>query len=520
MPAPQLPKSFTIRPFGDAWWDNAVTNFHRLIEGTEGVEVELEELGLTVTITNWSSFLKSFMRRVKGERDRIVFAKIPDKDGILRYKKKPHILLQYGKATGNRNVVKAALLDDDKMKGMVEGIFQGLAGDRYRCIVCGRRFGRGVEPLKQGTYPLVTKIRSLSGVRTRGSLKEYYSKNQVCPICSMIGVLEWVDDGMLFVGGLESATGRRALALLPIMRSLPELAAFKESYREQLDDKQMWSNVVVKVGERFVTPRGAWTLLLLFYERLFDEYARREDLEEDILSLCRRWCSEWLAITIPEGQVKNITATRLPVGSWPLQVMACLIQREKPVRIYTHLLDGLFVWEVKTGKVDWEATWSRAREDIARGFLTDDFHTFAGAFSMKRQTYVGLREEARQALDNLLLEWRCKKMGIGESGLASIKSAGNLIAEIAQNHAGALYKLERVRNVDEFWSALREIARRMISLDFSEAKVNPTSLDDVVQLVQQDWEKWQEVRDLLVIYSCVYYAVKTSKKAKESKGGA
>ena len=519
MTTPPLASSFTVRPYGDPWWDNAITNLHSIMKEARGVQVELNEKGLTVTITDWPSFLKSFISRLKGERDRVVFVRLPDKDGVLRYKKKPHILLQYGKASGGRNVVKAALLDDQQMKGYLEEAFSGLPGDRHRCVVCGRRFGRGVEPLKQGTYPLVTKIRSLSGVRTHGSLKEYYGKNQVCPVCSMIGVLEWTDRCMLFIGGLGDAMAKRSLAILPVMRSLPELASFKDSYRGMLDQNRRQSNIGVATGERFESPRGPWSLLLLFYEKLFDEYARRGDLIEDIMELPEKWCSEWLALSIPEGQVKNVTSAKLPVGSWPLQVMARLLQRgEGQVRPYTHLLMGLYARRVRTGRADWDATWGRVREGAAHGFLTDDLESFTEALSLQRQTYVALSSEAWRALDPLLLEWRCKKMGIGVDGLASIKSAGNLIAEIAQNHAGALYKLERVRNVDEFWSALREISRRMISLDFSEVKVNPTSLDDVVQLVQRDRDGWQEVRDLLVIYSCVYYAVKTASKQQKGKG--
>ena len=67
--------------------------------------------------------------------------------------------------------------------------------------MCGNVFNKGVKKLQQANYPFVTKIASLSGVRSYKdggilSLKEYYEN--LCPLCYLIGVLAWTDEAMVY----------------------------------------------------------------------------------------------------------------------------------------------------------------------------------------------------------------------------------------------------------------------------------------------------------------------------------
>lgn len=110
-------------------------------------------------------------------------------------------------------------------------------------------------------------------------------------------------------------------------------------------------------------------------------------------------------------------------------------------------------------------------------------------------------------------------MGIPKERLDAIKSVGNIIAKASRNNASLLYKMDRVRTVDEFWSVLREIARKLPGMEEKDLKmIRPTALDELIQLVkgvvENNKEGWREVRDLLIVYSSMYYAID-----RMSKGG-
>ena len=107
-------------------------------------------------------------------------------------------------------------------------------------------------------------------------------------------------------------------------------------------------------------------------------------------------------------------------------------------------------------------------------------------------------------------------MGIPKENLGTIKSVGNIIAKACKNNLSLLYKLDKVRNTAEFWSVLREISRKLIGLEEKDMKmVKVTALDDLINLVKEHEDLWKEIRDLLVIYSAMYYSIGSSKGGEE-----
>ena len=98
-------------------------------------------------------------------------------------------------------------------------------------------------------------------------------------------------------------------------------------------------------------------------------------------------------------------------------------------------------------------------------------------------------------------------MGISKESLGSIKGVGNIVAKVSKNNLSLLYKLDKTRSIEDFWSVLREVSRKLIGLDIKKAKVRPTSLDELIQLLKDNEAQWTEIRDLLVVYSSMYYAI-------------
>ncbi len=98
-------------------------------------------------------------------------------------------------------------------------------------------------------------------------------------------------------------------------------------------------------------------------------------------------------------------------------------------------------------------------------------------------------------------------MGIPKESLNSIKSVGNIIAKVSKNNLSILYKLDKTKKIEDFWSVLREVSRKLVGLDLEKAKVRPTALDELIQLIKEDETQWKEIRDLLIVYASMYYAI-------------
>lgn len=113
-------------------------------------------------------------------------------------------------------------------------------------------------------------------------------------------------------------------------------------------------------------------------------------------------------------------------------------------------------------------------------------------------------------------------MSVEKDKLDAVRNVGRIVAKISENNASPIYKLDKVRTINEFWSVLREISRKLPSLNEEKLKkIKPTALDEVIQLtkeiVERNKDGWREVRDLIVVYASMYYSL--DKLGKRSEGG-
>jgi hypothetical protein len=108
-------------------------------------------------------------------------------------------------------------------------------------------------------------------------------------------------------------------------------------------------------------------------------------------------------------------------------------------------------------------------------------------------------------------------MTIQKEYLKTIKEAGQAIAEVcADNKEYLIYKLNDAITPKRFWSTIREISVKMISLEDEDAKYNPIALGEIIEIVKEHEENWKELRDLLVSYACIYTSSVKQHKNNES----
>lgn len=373
------------------------------------------------------------------------------------------------------------------------------------CVLCGKTFSKPYKKMQQATYPFVTKIKSLSGIRTYKdgtfyAFKEYH--DNFCPTCYLIGILEWLDDRIIYRTFRRDKTYRtfprdKTFLFLPLFDNFEDLAEFKEEYEPLLNKSSRYSNIRVNIGEDKTeeTP-GKFSTLLCFYDKFL--------LDIEYVNIVG---SDWAIIEVPLGSVKNVKLRILNLMDSTLGVMREFILGNES-RIYTELIKEIyfFIDNPKGAPVDWDLT-SKIQEKLSESFLMDNFRWFARMLLPRKGGRVGYSKETRENLENLIYIWRLKQMGIPKESLNSIKGVGNIIAKVSKNNLSILYKLDKTKRIEDFWSVLREVSRKLVGLDLEKAKVRPTALDELIQLVKEDENQWKEIRDLLVVYSSMYYAI-------------
>jgi len=109
-------------------------------------------------------------------------------------------------------------------------------------------------------------------------------------------------------------------------------------------------------------------------------------------------------------------------------------------------------------------------------------------------------------------------MGLKEDEMKTLKSVSRIVGSVSQNHVNILYKLDKARNPGELLDGLRELSRRIVNLDDAQRKlIYPPALSDFVDLVERNRENrqvFEDLRNILVIYSCVELSVLNYKERR------
>jgi len=498
---------FKFGIYNDPWMDNALENFFRILNSLDACKVELTDNSVKLFITNQEKFVRSLAKKILEKKQNLIVIEKNRKTGEIKEVKKDHLLLQEERKINGKVVFKETLYKPDKTFEVISKIFDSKSG-KNRCILCGNTFGKAVKNLQQASYPFVTKIASLSGVRSYKdgkvlSLKEYY--DNLCPFCYLIGILGWTDEALVY----RTFPGEKSFVFIPVFENLKELNRFKKFcvYSGILNKTARYSNIRVNLNTDEVekTP-GEYSTLLCFYEKFI------ENATDYLIA------TKWAVMQIPFGTVKNVKLNYITIDEGILGVIKELKENEEIGKIYSDLIKKIYFFSQNKNGIDWEIT-REIQETLAKTFLLDDFRSFTRCLLPRKGGYIFFSSEVREGLEKLIFRWRWQKMGVSKENLEVIKSVGNIIAKVSQNNASLLYKMDKVRTINEFWNVLREVARRIPGLDQENLRtIKPKALDGVIQLVKEITEKdkdgWKEVRDLLVVYSAMYYAIE-----KMPKGG-
>ena len=498
-----------IPRYNDVWMDNGLETFYQILKEAEngGFSVTIMDNSLRVDVSDFDNFKDSVGVAVKNRRSNLIVIAEDKKLGETKQIKKDYILIQEGTKVKGEVAFKEEMYNEKNAVNTVRQIFDLITADGGRnCIICGRPFSKPVKKLQQAAYPPVTKIKSLSGVRSYKdgevySFKEYFE--DFCPTCYLIGLTEWSDDGIIY----RTIPGGKSTLFFPQLNSLEKLVQFKKSYRPLLNKSARYRNIRVKQDSGDVeNPSGSFSTLICFYEKFFFGVDKK-----DVIS------KSWMTMEVPFGAVKNIKLTTIDLSELSLRVIKEL-SNEK-ISIYKEIIEEIFFFydNPKGAPVDWDLT-GKIRENLSEAIIKDDFRSFAQNLLPRKGGRVGYSKETRENIEELIYLWRLKNMAVPKEKIDVVKSVGNIVAKASKNNPSLLYKLDKTKSLDAFWSVLREISRKLVGFDEQDKKmIKPTALDGLIQLVKDNEDKWKEIRDLLVVYSSMYYAIGGIKEGEENE---
>lgn len=486
--------NISIEKYNDYWMDNALENFYSLLKSFNhdnkiNISLKNNSLNIECATDNFKEILIEILKNYK----QYACVKIEDENGIKKEFKKDFIIIQHKRKEQKINLnPKLFQNPDEEISKLVDSLENG----KKTCVLCGNSFKKKYDNLTQGSYPFSTKIKSLSGVRTYKN-GEYYTfkdyNDSVCPVCSLIGILGWLTETLIYRSLINE---KNSYLFLPNLDNLKELHEFKQDCYTLLNSSERWSNIKIsEYNEKGELTEGKYSTLLCFYSRFLLNFENTPNIK-------------WSILNIPLKKVKNVKLYELNMNHLVLKIVKSFIEEDED--IYNLFRSFLFF---KKDAVDWDLT-NKIRENLSESFINNDFRRFSKNFVPKnggKLTFSSKNIEFLKYFDLLIKLWMLEPMGITENDLRSIKNVGNIVAKVSVQNSNLFYKLDKIKTIDDFWSVLREISRKLVNPDIDRDKIREMALDELIVLLKTNEKKWKEIRDLLVVYSAIYYSINLRK---------
>lgn len=400
------------------------------------------------------------------------------------------------------------LFIEGKRSELIRNALMPLSEEGDLCPVCGVR-SEGWEKLTLSVHPMATKIKSLSGVRTRitdKGLKGLTEHFRVCPRCYLRGALAWLDDALIyrtFIGGSLSAV----LVPAPVNLDLSRLSELKGGYRRQLRLQDGRSNVkvVVRKGDQGVeeAPPAENSVLLAFLERLLHDILA--EVRGSFLDVRRKVPEGWQVFVIPIGPMKNVVVKELILDDPTVRLLKDCV--EANLRPYQDMIASMWLVDERTNRSLTDEV-DEFHEELSKAVLEDDFSSFASQFVPRPRRSLAFRWETGEKVEQFVKQWRREHMD--EERLEVVKRAGRALAQISAERKAPtlLYVLERARSPKDLLEVLSQASHRLIGLEAD--KLQYLSLEGLEKLTEILHEtgpgEFRELRDTLMVFAGLEWA--------------
>lgn len=521
---------FHIQKYNDIWLDNGLATFSKILKKLDKDDEEdifkkldISPFELDYSFINKLEFTKSLSNIIKSKIANMIVETEDKTTGVKKEVKKDHILIQEKKKIGGKVAFKEDIFDKNKTEGIISEIYANLEKGDKNCFFCGRKFKSNIKKLQQASYPFVTKIKSLSGVRSYTGkgirLTEYI--DDYCPQCYLIGILEWLDESMIY----RTIPREKSIIILPQMENIDELVKLKNSYTGILNNTKRWSNIKIDVGKEDVeNTTGRYTTLISFYENLIREVHPDKS------------ANHWFIIEIPAGAVKNPKYYEVIFEDTILNLFYKLIVNEHSL-FYREFVKVFYAFynDPKKGIRDFDRE-HVLHEQLCQSVTYNNFNLFCNAFLPRKGVHIGITKEAYEILGKIIKMWRLKKMN--SEDFEMVKSAGNSIASLIGNRISLFFKLEKAKSSSDLLKVLQEITRRLTidkdkfetnykkfeTLNGQEKRkiqyINIYNLDKLMEKIadaQNDKRLLEDIKNIVLIYASLRKKTENKKEEKDEQ---
>ena len=515
----------------DPWIDNGLELFGRIVEEIQKqhpqvVQVRWEPEALEITVYDEERFVDLLDDKLRQQINSTVFYMV-EKKGEKRSVMKPFVGFNQQPPAQHPPTFQGA-----QRRQFLQKVFSVSSpigqGEPKSCALCNELIGSDSEKLTLSVYPFVTKIRSLSGIRTqwRGDgLSGFVEYLSICPRCYFLGSLVWADDKLLYLCDIGGTDGSAVILLpTPIASSLMRLHEVKDSYRPMYGERR--TNIRFKrkpreegqPEEEQEVQDGPYSLLLAFLERAMDEIAERGEVTDLFAEVQRRISEGWLIISIPQGRLKNITAHDLILDEPILRLLAQLVEQGNLP--YAHCISEIRITDEKGKRL--QDLIPNLHEQMAKAILTNDFDLFAKTFVPKPRRQLRFPFAIESIVENLIILWRWSNMDA--QTLEIVKKAGRALAKIAasKKQPVLLYALERVRSASDLLEVLKEGVHRLIGLEAEEMRyISLDALEQLTELLHQitDARQFADLKNTLIIFAGIAYSKDIMAESRQTMTG-
>lgn len=526
----QAPVTWSLSIRHDPWLDNGLEVLAGMVEAIarqhpQVLAVRLEPDGLHVQVRQPQRFARLLAQEIARQVESAYYMPEPGRKVLkpfVGFNQQPP--KQYPELYRDHETLESFV--DDLLDGILHPSPQGA---RLTCPFCG---APATTKRTLSLYPFVTKTRALGGQATwaqegfRG-LSEY---GPICRVCAFLGMAAWSDTALLYRCDIGGPQGTALLAIpWPQPLDLRRLHDQKQRYRAALNPAYRRSNVrvITHWGEqdREDWPPQAWTMLLAFYGAalsrvLAEMQVAGESAWFEPAALRRVIPDGWILLRIPQGRMKDITATDWFMEDITLRILRSLI--EENVLPYQGVLTGMWLTlEGRPADPEDTAAW---REERAAAFLRNDYGRFAEGFGVRRRRMLGFYGEAVQSLHRWIQRWLKERGTMSEQELELVRRAGRTIGRIAgvQRRATLLYNLERARTSSDLLKVLGEAVHRLIGMEAQEMRdqyLSLEALDRLTTLIHAqaaDAQRFADMKHTLFIYAGLEYAGAVRGQAAEA----
>jgi len=395
----------------DVWIDNGLEFFGCLVERIQSqhpqvVQVCWEPEALVVEIHDTKRFVELLDEALQQQIESTLFY-ISEKNGEKRSLLKPFVGFNQQPPKQHPPLYQDTQRFEFLQKVLNNSTLQK-RGENRGCPLCGEPLVGGVE-LTLSVYPFVTKIRALSGARSKWVDKGLFGFTQyltVCHRCYFLGSLVWADDALLYLCDIGGSDGYAVVLLpAPMEGNLKHIHEVKSSYPQRHGKRR--TNVRFKQTRDWQESQesdvweGPYSLLLAFLEQTMDKIASQVTGEVQ-----RRISEGWLILSIPQGRLKSVSAHNLILDAPTLQLLAKLV--EQHTLPYADCLSEIWVTDEKGKRL--QDFVPALHEQMAKAILTNDFEQFAKAFVPKPRRQLRFSFSVESTVENIVNLWRWSKM--------------------------------------------------------------------------------------------------------------